>query len=163
MTQGRASRHFFGDRESSGTEPQAAAAEAVTRTTSEGQVAAGDVPAGWYEDGDDGLRYWDGRGWTSQRVPGQDFEPAIKTVLWAMSLALGVAGVLGWGVPVLAFYWPLGLGGAGLAVAAATRGLRGKTPWYAIIALIAALVAVGIGIAGYSEIEDARNALDEFP
>lgn len=32
----------------------------------------------------------------------------------AMSLASGVAGVLAWGAPVIAYYWPLGLGGAGL-------------------------------------------------
>jgi hypothetical protein len=121
------------------------------------------TPPGWYDDRSSGLRYWDGQRWTSQRAPSPNFEPMTKAILWAMSLASGVAGVLGWAAPVIAFYWPLGLGGASLAFAIAARELRGRTPWYGVIALITALVAVGIGIVGYFDIEDARTALDEFP
>lgn len=146
MARGKVARAFFGVRR----QEQAPAAEEIA------------TPAGWYDDSD-GLRYWDGQRWTNQRAPSHDFEPMTKTILWAMSLATGVAGCLAWGAPVLAYYWPLGLGGASIALAIAAWELRGKVPWYGAIAVIAALVAIAIGISGYGDVEDARRALDEFP
>jgi uncharacterized protein DUF2510 len=119
-------------------------------------------PAGWYDNDSDGLRYWDGREWTSQRAPAVDLEPLAKTILWAMSLGFGIAGILAWDAPVLAYFWPLGFGGASVALAVAAHRLKGETPWFATIALIAGLVAIGLGIAGYSEVQDARSAFDEL-
>lgn len=81
------------------------------------------------------------------------------TLIWAMSLACGVAGALGWDAPVLAYYWPLGLGGAGLALAIPAYLTGSKVPWFAAVAIIASVVAVVVGLNGHSDIEHVRNQL----
>jgi hypothetical protein len=119
------------------------------------------IPAGWYpaEDGD-GLRYWNGDKWTEQRAPAVESEPTAKDVICALSLAFGVAGALAWDGPVLAFYWPLSLGGAGLALALAAGNMKGRTPWFAIVAVIASVIALAIGIDGRSQMEDVREGFE---
>jgi sterol desaturase/sphingolipid hydroxylase (fatty acid hydroxylase superfamily) len=94
--------------------------------------------------------------------PSSDIEPMFKTLLWALSLAAGTAGALAWAAPVVAFFWPLGFGGASIALAMAAWELRGPTPWYGWVAVVAGLFALAIGIVGYLEIEDVRTGLDVF-
>jgi hypothetical protein len=120
--------------------------------------------AGWYDNpGGPGIRYWDGESWTGSYHPGHP-EPAAahRTLLWAISLAFGVAGgVVGaLSIPVLAFYWPLGFGAAGLATAIAALTVKGPpSPWYAIIAVIGSVAALGLGISAYNEFQDVQNDL----
>jgi len=105
-------------------------------------------------------RYWDGQKWL-------EIEPSVreqtdtKTILWALALALGVAGVLAWDAPVIAYYWPMGLGGAGVAVSLAARQLQGKTPWWAIIAVLTSVAALVIGVQGQSDLNDSRSSLED--
>lgn len=124
-------------------------------------------PPGWYPAELDGLRFWDGDRWTEHRAPEieLDPEPIAKTVVWALSLGFGVAGVLAWEAPVIAFYWPLGLGGGSLALAVAASGLRGPTPWFGRVAVVVAVIALLMGLSGMSDLQEAREGLDslEFP
>jgi Protein of unknown function (DUF2510) len=121
--------------------------------------------AGWYRQGDT-RRYWDGERWTESYAPLES--PAVKAtelaamIIWALSLGFGVAGVLAWDAPALAYYWPLGFGGAGVALALigyATN--RSEVPLWALIALLASIGSIAIGVAGHSQLEDARTELDE--
>jgi hypothetical protein len=80
-----------------------------------------------------------------------------------MSLAFGLAGVGAWDAPIIAYYWPLGFGAAslGLAIAAGTAS-EGKTPWFAFVAVLAALGALAMGFDGHSQMQDVRDGLNQF-
>jgi hypothetical protein len=116
-------------------------------------------PPGWYER-NDRLGYWDGQKWLDIEPPAR-VETDAKTILWGLALALGVAGVLGWDAPVIAYYWPMGLGGAGIAVSLVARQLRGKTPGWAILAVLASVAALVIGLQGQSDLNDSRSNLED--
>jgi hypothetical protein len=122
--------------------------------------------AGWFPDPNDAktLRFWDGEAWTDQRapLPKELDSDDVTTAVWALSLACGVAGALAWDAPVLAFYWPLGLGAAGIATALVARRMAGPTPWWAVIAVIASIIAVIIGGDGRQQLDDARNQLNSL-
>lgn len=69
--------------------------------TNQPQPAA---PPGWYPEGVNGLRYWDGSGWTEQRAPAAQPRPrnseataAIVFMLITLALALSFFGlILAW-------------------------------------------------------------------
>jgi len=113
---------------------------------------------GWYEQ-DDHLRYWDGASWGAVAPPVKDSLNA-TAVVWALALAFGIAGAAGWEAPTIAFYWPLGLGAAGVALSLLARSMEGETPWWAIIAVIASVAALIIGIEGLNQINDLREGLE---
>lgn len=120
--------------------------------------------AGWY-DHDRGLRYWDGGKWTDNYHPGFPDQPTQKTMLWGLSLGFGVAGGVGViAIPLLAFYFPLGLGAAGAALAIAAVTTKGETPWWAIVAVLASIAGIATGISAYNEFQDqteqAQEAID---
>jgi len=76
------------------------------------------------------LRYWDGARWTDSYHPGQVVAgPSHREFLWGLSLGFGALGAgTALGVPLIAYYFPLGCG-----LAAALLGLfavlaEGKTP-----------------------------------
>ena len=133
--------------------------------TDEQAVETPERLAGWYDNPDGpGLRYWDGGTWTNSYHPGHG--PAGATnqdVLWGLALGFGVAGgVIGLlTIPPIAFYWPLGLGAAGLALGVAAMTTKGedKTPWYAFVAVIGSLLALALGIDAYGEFQDASEEL----
>jgi len=79
-------------------------------------------------------------------------------VLWALALAFGAAGAVAWKAPVIAFFWPLGMGVASLTLALVAKPL-GRPPSWAIIAVLLGFVAVGLGLAGMVALDDARNGL----
>jgi hypothetical protein len=102
-------------------------------------------PQGWYEDPDDPtgqtLRFWDGSRWTDQRRQRETAAPEpeppsvtiaaeiAKVVVFAIALGFGATGAVSLlGLPVLAFYFPLGFGVAGLALAVVGYTLKGPTP-----------------------------------
>lgn len=94
--------------------------------------------------------------------PAPDAESAAKAILWALSLACGVAGCLAYGAPAIFYVWPLGLGGASLALAIVAYQAEGEGPWFAGIALIAGLVSLSFGITGYNDIEEARREFERL-
>jgi hypothetical protein len=111
----------------------------------------------------DSMRYWDGHSW------GDDVHPAgpaavAKHVLWGLSLAFGAAGAVTalFGIPLLAYYWPLGLGAAGLAVAIAAASVRGETPWFAVLAVLASVGALIFGITAYEDFNEETSGLDQL-
>jgi hypothetical protein len=140
------------------------------------------APAGWYSDpeGPD-ERWWDGERWTERyRSAEQDSEEqepepkeraarkptertTSKDLLWGLSLAFGaVAGTAAaFGVPVISFYIPLGFGVAGAALAIAALTTPGKTPWWAILAVVASVAGIVVGIDGYSQYNDIQDKLDQ--
>jgi hypothetical protein len=121
--------------------------------------------AGWYEH-EASLRYWDGEKWTGHFAPLSTTEASIENstpvLLWGLSLAFGVAGALAWDAPAIAYFWPLGLGGAGIALAIVGYSKGSEVPWFAVVAVIASIVAILLGVSGHSQLEDARNSLNEF-
>jgi hypothetical protein len=116
---------------------------------------------GWYTI-DEVLRYWDGQDWAATEPALAPSGTETKTVIWALALACGVAGALGWDAPVIAYYWPFALGGAGVALSIVASRLEGDTPWWAIIAVIASVIALLIGIDGHNQINEARDSLREL-
>jgi Protein of unknown function (DUF2510) len=135
-------------------------------------------PPGWYEDPEDQtgqtLRFWNGSQWTDQRRPhetdAQEPEPpsvtiaaeVAKVVVFALSLGFGATGAVSLlGIPVLAFYFPLGFGVAGLALAIAGYTLKGPTPWFAWLAVAASVGAIIQGGSGYSDYQDIQDQLDQ--
>ncbi len=140
----------------------------MTEDVVEMAEAAAAQPAGWHANpAGPGLRYWDGTEWTENYHPGHSGSEAgtPKETLWALSLGFGVAGGLpaAVGMPVLGFYFPLGLGGAGaaLAIAAFTSG-RGGSPWYAWVAIVASLLAIVSGADGLQQFNDSSSALSDL-
>jgi hypothetical protein len=123
------------------------------------ELSSQQAPPGWYEQ-NDGLRYWDGQRWLEIEPPLRE-QTDTKTIMWALALAFGVAGVLAWDAPVIAYYWPMGLGGAGVAVSLAARQIQGKTPWWAMIAVVASVAALAIGVQGQSDLNDSRSNLED--
>jgi hypothetical protein len=121
--------------------------------------------AGWYEQASS-MRYWNGTRWTDRYAPlpppPADGGESRQTLIWALALAFGVAGALAWDAPAIAYFWPLGLGGAGLALSIVAYSKDKERPWFANIAIVASLIAIAIGIAGHSQIEDARETLNLF-
>jgi len=67
------------------------------------------TPAGWYEDGD-GLRYWDGSGWTDQRAPSQPTPLGQRQIAQAVLLGVLCAWFVIWLLAQIApdtFYIPV--------------------------------------------------------
>jgi hypothetical protein len=144
-------------------------------------IAAEEVhahPAGWYEDSEDQagqtLRFWDGSRWTDQRrqqatATHEPEPPSVtiaaeiaKVVVFAIALGFGATGAVSLlGLPVLAFYFPLGFGVAGLALAIVGYTLKGPTPWFAWLAVAASVGAIIQGASGYSEYQDIQDQLDQ--
>ena len=127
------------------------------------------TPAGWYPNpAGSGLRYYSGAAWTESYHPGhatRDEGASPRDVLWGLALGFGVAGGLpaAIGIPVLAYYFPLGLGGAGLAIAiAAAMSGKGDTPWWAFVAVIASIYAIAQGGSGYDEFSSASEGLNDL-
>jgi hypothetical protein len=85
-----------------------------------------------------------------------------KDLIWALSLAFGaVSGSAAvFNVPDASFYIPLCFGIAALALAVAAFTTKGKTPWWAVVAVIAALGGTAIGVHDYSNYKDAKDKLD---
>ncbi len=85
-----------------------------------------------------------------------------KDLLWGLSLAFGaVAGsAAAFDVPDTSFFVPLCFGIAGLALAIAAFTIPGKTPRWAIVAVIASVAGIGIGVHDYSNYKDAKDKLD---
>jgi hypothetical protein len=147
--------------------------------SSAGEAAV--APAGWYADpeGPD-ERWWDGERWTGrhrsveQDSGEQEPEPeeraregvgrtTSKDLLWGLSLAFGAVGgtAAAFGVPVISFYIPLGFGIAGAALAIAALTTPGKSPWWAIVAVVASIGGIVVGVDGYSQYNDIQNKLDQ--
>lgn len=81
-----------------------------------------------------------------------------KDILWALALAFGAMGAGGLTlIPVDAFYFPLGAGAAGLALALVAWAEPGGSPWYAWVAVIASVGALVLGITAYSEFKDVQE------
>jgi hypothetical protein len=139
------------------------------------------APAGWYADpeGPD-ERWWDGERWTEryrsveqdsgeQKVDQKERAGEVterttsKDLLWGLSLAFGAVGgtAAAFGVPVVSFYIPLGFGIAGAALAIAAWTTPGKSPWWAIVAVIASIAGIVVGADGYSQYNDVQNKLDQ--
>jgi hypothetical protein len=140
--------------------------------------------SGWYEDPSDPSgrthRFWDGSQWTEWvRSPGEeapaepvqatiDASEIAKPVVFAISLGFGAAGAASLiAIPLLAFYFPLGLGIAGAAVAIAGLSLRGPTPWFAVLAIIASVAAILQGGSAYNDYKDnldqAQQSIQQLP
>jgi uncharacterized protein DUF2510 len=150
------------------------------KESSAGEAAV--APAGWYADpeGQD-ERWWDGERWTEryrpvrqdsdEEAPDPEQRPArevaerttSKDLLWGLSLAFGAVGgtAAAFGVPVVSFYIPLGFGIAGAALAIAAWTTPGKSPWWAIVAVIASIAGIVVGADGYSQYNDIQNKLDQ--
>lgn len=95
------------------------------------------APAGWYEDGSGGRRYWDGDAWTQYVAPGPDTLPSTQ-VLPESSTAAGSSS--GDDSPTIPFVW--GSRGSGGSDAAASgyadgptvsAGTNGQTPPYGAV------------------------------
>jgi hypothetical protein len=118
-------------------------------------------PPGWFVNPDGpGLRYWDGQRWTESFHPGYLSEsPTRRELMWALALGFGATGgVVGFlSIPVAAFYFPLGFGAAGIALAIVALTQEGDTPWYALIAVIASIAALALGIDAYNEFNDVQD------
>jgi Protein of unknown function (DUF2510) len=154
-------------------------ADGQREESSGGEAAV--APAGWYTDpeGPD-ERWWDGGRWTEryrsaeQDSRKQEPEPeeraregvgrtTSKDLLWGLSLAFGAVGgtAAAFGVPVISFYIPLGFGIAGAALAIAALTTPGKSPWWAIVAVVASIGGIVVGVDGYSQYNDIQNKLDQ--
>jgi hypothetical protein len=109
------------------------------------------------------MRYWDGERWMSYYAPPTaapaHIEAAMNNIIWAISLAFGVAGVLAWEAPVVDYFWPLGLGGAGLSCAIVAYRKDQRTPWFGTVAVIASVIGIIMGIHGVSQLNDVRDSL----
>lgn len=120
--------------------------------------------AGWYPDPDNpaAFRFWDGTSWTEHRESrGEDKAQApsaseiAKPIVCALALGFGAAGAASIiAIPILAFYFPLGLGIAGVAVFLAALTLRGPMPWYGLLALLASVGAIIQGGSAYNDYQD---------
>jgi chemotaxis protein histidine kinase CheA len=86
-----------------------------------------------------------------------------KDMLWGLSLALGaVAGsAAAFSVPDTAFYMPLCFGIAGLALAIAAFTTPGKTQWWAIVAVVASIGGIAIGVHKYSNYQDTKDQISQ--
>jgi Protein of unknown function (DUF2510) len=138
--------------------------EATSTETPVSDAPSQKAPAGWYEQGST-LRYWSGSTWTDHYAPlpqqaKTDGPSPNRELVWALSLAFGVAAALAWDAPVIAYYWPLGLGGAGLALAVVAYTQDKRMPWFAVIAVVASLIGIALGVAGHAQVEDARESLE---
>jgi len=126
-------------------------------------------PPGWYPQEDDSgtLRYWNGSAYTEYRAP--KFPSAVETgtakVIFS-ALALGFGGAAGgmaaFGLPVLLFALPLGLGIAGAALSIVALLTPGKNDWFLVPAIIGAIVGIVVGIDGYNQFSDASAGLEEL-
>ena len=104
--------------------------EPLAETAPVSQQDARANPPRWHQNPDGpGLRYWDGESWTDNYHPGDMWtsNATVRDLLWGLSLGFGVSGggAAAFGVPVLAYYFPLGLGAAGLALAIAAATVQG--------------------------------------
>ena len=138
----------------------------IDLATEQGTVKpAQDYAPGFYEQGNR-LRYHDGTNWTEQYAPLRRDSATAGDVLWGLSLACGLAGGVpaAVGMPVLAFYFPLGFGAAaiGLAIAAGTSPRKGSAPWWAAVAVLAGIVAILAGMDGYDQFSAADDALNSL-
>lgn len=124
--------------------------------------------AGWYPNSDGGgLRYFDGDKWTSNFHPGVtlgDDRATARELLWALCAAFGSAGaaVTITGIPILAYYFPLGFGAASIAMGIAAFTRSGQTPWYGPVGLVFGVVAVVSGMDAYNQFSDTANSLSNF-
>jgi hypothetical protein len=96
-------------------------------------------------------------------------QPSTTTdLLFALSLALGVAGSLALLdlFPPLLWIWPMGLGAAAAVLAVIGWMRQSPTPWWSVFAIIASVVSLYAGYLAYSDFEDAanqtRDALSRF-
>jgi hypothetical protein len=129
-------------------------------------------------------RYWTGERWTDHSVRREGARPTApvptssqerpdavtvlvggevaKSVIFALSLGFGVAGAASLlGVPVLAFYFPLGLGAAGLALAGVGYTVKGDPPWYSWIAVGVSVAALIQGISAYNDYHKVQNQINQ--
>jgi hypothetical protein len=145
--------------------------------------------AGWYPDGRDQsgktLRYWNGKRWTDQVKQADtdttrmsdpatmaeqagvaeftDVEDGVKAVIFAIALGFGATGAAGFfGIPILAYYFPLGFGMAGVAVGIAGYTMKGSTPWWAWIAIAASIGAIIQGVIGYNDYQDIQDRVNDL-
>jgi hypothetical protein len=86
-----------------------------------------------------------------------------KDLLWGMALAFGAVGgsAAAFSVPDTAFFMPLCFGIAGLALAIAAFTLPGKNAWWAVVAVIASIGGIAIGVHKYSNYQDAKDQLSQ--
>jgi chemotaxis protein histidine kinase CheA len=86
-----------------------------------------------------------------------------KDMLWGLSLALGAVGgsAAAFSVPDTAFYMPLCFGIAGLALAIAAFTMPGKTQWWAIVAVVASIGGIAIGVHKYSNYQDTKDQISQ--
>lgn len=87
----------------------------------------------------------------------------LSEVLWALSLAFGVAGGLcaAFGYPLMLYVIPLSFGGAGLVLAFVARIAPGRArPGWAILAVIGAVIALASGIDSRDEFKDSTESFN---
>ena len=120
---------------------------------------------GWYPDprASAGQRYYDGDEWTDAFAPPAPALPedqaTVKDLLWGLALGFGAMGAAGaFAIPLLAFYFPLGGGIASAALILAAVASPGKSRWWAALAVVACLLAVGTGVSAYNDFQDASDA-----
>jgi len=121
---------------------------------------------GWYPNpGGPGRRYHDGEDWTESYAPSDRAGgPSFRELLWALSLACGLAGgacsVVG--VPLILYALPLGLGAAGLGLALLARFSPGEgQPGWAALAVIASVAALATGISSYNEYKENVSEINQ--
>ncbi len=88
---------------------------------------------------------------------------ASKDVLWGLALAFGAVGgsAAAFSVPDTAFFMPLCFGIAGLALAVAAFTVPGKNAWWAIVAVIASVGGIAIGVHKYSNYQDTKDKISQ--
>jgi chemotaxis protein histidine kinase CheA len=86
-----------------------------------------------------------------------------KDVLWGLALAFGAVGgsAAAFSVPDTAFFMPLCFGIAGLALAIAAFTVPGKNAWWAVVAVIASIGGIAIGVHKYSNYQDTKDKISQ--
>lgn len=85
------------------------------------------APAGWYEDGSGGRRYWDGDAWTSYVAPGSEALPPTQVLPESSTTAVSSSGD---DSPTIPFVWgSRGSGGSDAAGSAYDGGPTASAGW----------------------------------